>query len=149
MSTVFITNGRNVVNEVQLAQMNDTVHVLGPMQTLWVEALESGKYIQHEEGGAMCVNIGDRKEYCCLGVAAVIFNLSKDFSSLRDYAALGLFSELGYLDRFIKVDGFEFNSLSHMNDGVRRDGVVVKRFTFPEIAAYIRANPSNVFSKSV
>lgn len=137
------------MNEAQLAQMNDDVQVLGPMQTLWAEALESGKYIQNIGGGVMCVDMETHNEYCCLGVASEMFNLARDFSSLRDYAKLGLFGELGYLKRYAKIDGYEFNSLSHMNDGIRRDGKVVKRFTFPEIAAYIRANPSNVFSKSV
>ena len=44
---------------------------LGPLQTKWVEALESGKFKQGT--GFLCQRkvVDGEEEFCCLGVACV------------------------------------------------------------------------------
>lgn len=126
--------------------------MLGPLQTIWVEALESGKYPQ---GTAQLKSYDGR--YCCLGVAReVIPNCWSDSEFFLDeYSVLKLHSYSGRLLEPLIKDGFKFRTLVEMNDG---GGELLEdlentppkvSFTFAEIAAYIRANPENVFSEAV
>lgn len=114
---------------------------LGPNQTAWLEALESGKYKQGIAGLR-----SEQDEYCCLGVgcevagiqgkqrpflkywiydeqAAVAPRALIDYLGLRSCVGSALASEV-------------LNSLTELND----DGK-----TFLEIAATIRADPSIYF----
>lgn len=89
--------------------------------------------------------------FCCLGRACVTLGLgplASSNSNLVRYegeeatlpesavAKLHLLDEEGELGRTAEIDGERFNSLVVMND---------KGKSFKEIAAYIRANPWNVF----
>jgi hypothetical protein len=105
---------------------------LGPRQLAWVEALESGEYQQGK------VKLHHNGKYCCLGVAEV----------LRTGEANPLFNRLSWeAYEYLKLhDGIgtivgkrlhRYRHLSSANDA----GV-----THTEIAAFIRANPSAVFT---
>ncbi len=127
--------------------------MLGPLQTLWVEALESGKYLQSDQG--LLKTLGGK--YCCLGVAREVIPdcYSNSHYFLDQYEVLKLFSRGGKLMKPVHKGGCEFDDLTDMNDGKtpvdekgNPTGPKVS-FTFAEIAAYIRANPENVFAGAV
>lgn len=121
---------------------------LGPNQTKWVEALESGKFDQGKN--ALCMN--DR--YCCLGVACEISDIGVE-KTIRDnltyygdgsqaapeiiWKHYGLRDAIGEFKMAETHDGEIFKALTEMNDS---------GMTFKEIAKYIRKNPENVFSES-
>lgn len=124
---------------------------LGPLQTAWVEALESGKYQQG--GGCLCKD--DR--YCCFGVACEVFGLSHyvehgqkhyecEAGSVVSYPpteicnGLGLRSYVGSLDYSIPTMGSYHRSLVSLNDNAQAP--------FSEIARLIRLDPANVFTHS-
>lgn len=125
---------------------------LGPIQEKWVKALEDNP---EEQGFNKLGNITDNK-YCCLGKLCMILHEIKgttptvtDISSLIDndslfylksYKKAGLLDEAGELKEYAKIDNKSYASLADMNDN---------GCTWTEIAAYIRANPDNVFNKSV
>jgi len=110
------------------------------LQEKWLRALESGKYPQCH--GELC----NREGTCCLGVACLIVGrrsgrrFKRDNAYLDDESVLSrtFADELGLRDEYggflVPFEGC--TALSEMND----DGA-----TFLEIAAYIRANPENVF----
>ena len=114
---------------------------LGPLQTQWLEALESGKY----EQGLQRLKINNK--YCCLGIVCELAGLAHDGFSrfispegrhnahLPHYLAeqYGFFSDDGV------VDGDSSDSLVRRNDSGS---------SFAEIAAFIRANPKSVFKKA-
>jgi hypothetical protein len=110
---------------------------LGPLQTKWLDALESGEYEQTFKGA-----LQDGDGYCCLGVANAVCELkeSNEFSLETTYDKLGLHDEVG---TFVTVPAtkFDYSYLTGMND--------VGRFSFEKIAGFIRANPEKVFTRSV
>lgn len=109
-------------------------------QERWLTALESGEYPQGKS--SLCL----QGKYCCLGVASDLF-VPKDEQKLDPTTdgvayqgetavappavieALGLDGSTGYI-------GGDEVSLASMNDN---------GMSFPEIAAFIRSNPSRVF----
>ncbi len=124
---------------------------LGPMQTKWVEALESGEYRQGQQYLRQKHEEGDL--FCCLGVACSLFpEISKpeDYEEVEEGGPVFYSNEKSLLpERMVKLLGFlgklgqhkhNDTSLSMMND----NGI-----TFKEIAEEIRKNPSNWFWKSV
>ena len=114
------------------------------LQEKWLQALESGEYKQTQED--LCLD----GKYCCLGVATHMFN--PDHQALKDNGwyrnqsqveatatapedvkeALKLNSNHGILS-----DEHEYESLVDMNDS--------HKFTFKDIAKFIRENPELVF----
>lgn len=117
--------------------------MLTEIQEKWLQALESGEYKQ------VCDELHYRGGYCCLGVAthvlypdheALKFNgwMKLDSPFKQQTAppdvqrALGLRDDCGY----IKGGNF-YDCLTEMNDS--------GRFSFKEIAAFIRENPEKVF----
>lgn len=115
-------------------------------QLAWLEALESGEYEQTT--GTLFSNSTAHPDgaYCCLGVGASIcgaplaslrkrgslLGLSNAMNTLLLYDEYGTLKEDYYFERVVSV-----RSLAEMNDEYR--------MSFKEIAAYIRANPENVF----
>lgn len=125
---------------------------LGPLQEQWLQELESGRHNQGK--GYLYQKNGETTKYCCLGVAAMfvlklepfgtacmsIFSFDGSEENLLAYEHIGLHDSAGkLLERFTLRD-IEVASLAEMND---------KGMTFQDIAAYIRANPENVFVRSV
>jgi hypothetical protein len=128
-----------------------TTGAVGPSQEIWLQALESGQYPQVD--GWLCLNGG----YCCLGVACKIFGLPSkvretsagdkalSFSGEEDIAPpeivnrLGLYSPTGHPAPDKDGKQPDIQSLASLNDG----GL----FSFQEIAALIRQNPSMYFSE--
>ncbi len=120
------------------------------LQEKWLKALESGKYKATKN--YLCTRIDDGVGYCCLGVACEVAGIPKlaltsrgdiikfdeEVSRLPDYLAakLKMYSN-GRLHVIASIDGVNYTSLTEMND----NGFL----THPQIAAYIRANPENVF----
>ncbi len=122
-------------------------------QRQWLQALEAGRYNQTQ--GWLGMRLGNKKVgYCCLGVAYKVAGvrpklatdagqenvLSFDGESgtlcvkMRDRLKLH-----GYNGKFLvepRIEGKHYASLADMND---------KGLTHKQIAAYIRANPENVF----
>lgn len=108
----------------------------GPLQTQWLEALESGKY---EQGFRRLKHDG---RYCCLGVLAELAGLPLDEPQYKSMVHLtdNLTEQYGLHTNYGEVlDDSAVPSLVGMND----DGN-----SFAEIAAFIRANPKSVFKKA-
>lgn len=110
------------------------------LQEKWLKALESGEY---QQGSCQ---LFDGSSYCCLGVACCVMGLQKGANcffaegypfggdlAFGTYRALGLRTPSG---RFATPHN-DCYSLIDMNDS--------GKYTFVAIAAYIRANPENVF----
>ncbi len=98
----------------------------------WIEALESGKYIQHR-GTLRSV---DGKEYCCLGVLATVADpegwKAPPVPTLRSYSHRGTWSFLNTEFRNkLGIYTQDQQVLSDMNDGGA---------TFNVIAEWIRKN---------
>lgn len=110
---------------------------LGTNQKIWVNALRSGDFKQC--CGVLCCTYS--QSYCCLGVAAELFDLKTDDNQTLDGSeyenVLGLNGPCGEID---SNDDSVAENLASMND----DGK-----TFVEIADFIEANSSLVFTKSV
>ncbi len=116
------------------------------IQEEWLKALESGRYQQG------CGTLRSGGTYCCLGVfcelqSDVTFDaLNMQYRQDRDlftayltedlYKRLGLRSKTGELVQPITFNSYPRRTLAEMNDN---------GMTFKDIAAYIRANPTNVF----
>ena len=118
----------------------------GPLQTKWLEALESGEYKQSQY-----ILRDSNNEYCCLGVMCEIAGLPFDdgcyaHSGWKDsqylpgdfYDKIGLRSSNGQFRDLARHYNTGFSSLTEMNDTLKA--------TFKDIAAYIRHDPHNVFS---
>ncbi len=135
-----------------------------PAQLAWLAALESGKYEQGH--GRLTTYVSQDKQYhCCLGVACVLYqenvgtlspkihedthtyhgtkecimyDKDKFYVPAEVQNALGLRDNQGTFAKLVtrSNDKFPCSSLASMND---------EGMTFAEIAAYIRANPENVF----
>ena len=130
---------------------------LGPVQERWVQFLEQNPDLQGTNQLGYIVrdgeNLCDGTKMCCLG-AALFTLFPHKVGSLDDYGyklsleisyeLLGLRDPRGSLfPRFTPKftnEGIHLYSLAEMNDN---------GFTWPEIAAYIRRNPENVFERSV
>jgi len=116
------------------------------IQEKWLQALESGEY---QQGHKWLRHDGC---YCCLGVACEVMGFEYDLANAsfkngsrrmswqldKDVAAsLGLRTQLGQLTEGVRgPSGGLFFNLASLNDN---------GMPFTEIAAYIRANPENVF----
>jgi len=126
--------------------------MLTELQEKWLQALESGGYKQAI--GDLCHD----GNYCCLGVATEVFN--PEHQALKDNGwdkwevegtvqtappdvveALGLYSDTGRFDGFVGLDGANYDALVDLNDGAK--------WTFKQIAAFIRENPEKVFKNHV
>lgn len=118
---------------------------LGPLQSKWIEALESSKYLQGE--GYLCSkgteeDSGDR--YCCLGVACEVIGVEKkdvpggcyEYQGYRGQLTSDLRDKIGLASGMGAKIGDEAKSLAIMND----DGT-----TFAEIARILRENPGDYF----
>lgn len=139
--------------------INNASFELGPLQKMWLESLEK----HPERQGRKVLGEGNSTHYkaCCLGELLICearlqgkpLPFSEDnvlydgnsFYLYDSYKRLGLRSKEGALKEhagFFFRGGKEIclHSLARMND---------HGYTWPEIAAYIRANPENVFTKPV
>lgn len=130
--------------------MTDKPYPFNADQLAWLHDLETTEEPQtkeylHVERGFDGLPAG----FCCLGRACVTLGLlpssGSKFVSYEGKGAtlpesavakLHLLDEEGELGWTAEIDGERFNSLVVMND---------KGKSFKEIAAYIRANPWNVF----
>lgn len=113
-----------------------------PEQEAWLRDLETTDEKQAES----LLHDTNKGGYCCLGRACIVLDIEEDQfgcfdgkdDELPDYAAsrLRLRSQTGRLAAQFQSRGQYFIDLADMND---------KGMSFKEIAAYIRANPENVF----
>lgn len=118
---------------------------LGPIQTKWVESLE--KYPQRQMKFRLGYSSSDGSyKACCLGeggLVAGVCNWSNGRLLTKNTASFtgldGVYEHLGLRDSGGTIQGTS-NSLANMNDSDK---------TWPEIAAFIRENPTLVFTKSV
>lgn len=148
-----------------------TTFTLTPLQEKWLKRLE--QFPERQLQKSLGIIDFKTKEYraCCLGEALVcileeegksisdIFNKNGILYDFNDrlnqtdsyidfhYSQLGLISPQGHLNQIAKINGDNYQTLAGMNDGVKDlDGYqLASDLTWPEIAAYIRANPENVF----
>jgi len=127
---------------------------LGPIQTRWVESLEA--HPERQGKGRLGIRDLATGEYraCCLGEGGLIAGVCKwdgeyiktisnspFYLSEEAYAALGLRNQLGaFISGPHEVGSVTVNSLADAND----EGA-----TWSEIAAFIRANPEEIFKESV
>lgn len=135
----------------------------GPVQTEWLETLE--KHPEYQARGTLGTVDEETHATCCLGELLLVacsvngilppidtfnFNRVTDYRdgdiTLEDlgvlsnsWKGLGLRSRTGELSKSVRRNNRNYDSLAEMNDGP---------FTWLEIAAYVRANPENVFTKS-
>ena len=122
------------------------VYEFNDFQLKWLEALESGKYLQGKQ--KLKCDIVGQYEYCCLGVGCdllglpektlecgtVIFEPETEYAS--NLAPRKLVNSLRLKDRTGSIDSKE-NSLVKMNDGLD--------LSFKDIAKFCRENPEKVF----
>lgn len=118
-------------------------------QLKWLEALESGELDQAQH------NLFDGKGYCCLGVLCKVLGAQFEKRGNRYQTDDGrsaclpdrlaekakMRNQHGYFypaNKKRKVGGVGFYGLTDAND----NGA-----TFPEIAAFIRSNPTTVFKE--
>lgn len=120
--------------------------MLTESQEKWLTALESGQY---EQGlRYLCRN----NKYCCLGVACDIFNISfeveecidniiKTYNKQQNSAPPDIVNALNLHDCLGSKNGVDdIDGLARLND---------RTYTFKEIAAIIRENPSDYFRGEV
>ncbi len=122
---------------------------LTDFQERWLAALESGEYEQAKG------RLVDGCAFCCLGVACQLEGLPTNGGSefvdgdqtLEDgelsrrlSRKLGLYGPSGGLKTPVVIADKKYPSLIALNDDAE--------WTFVQIAAYIRANPENVFTNS-
>jgi len=106
-------------------------------QKKWLEALESGEYVQTT--GALC----DGNGFCCLGVACDVLGLEAEkqpsgmwlYDGHTGCAPQSVVKNLNLIDDQGQTRD-PGKTLVDMNDGGQ---------SFAEIAAFIRANPEKVF----
>lgn len=125
---------------------------LGPLQTEWLERLESGNYVQGKT--YLCRVRGDEKQYCCLGVLCQMLS-EKALIEVPEWSNTVLVwegcSNADVPDKGVALMGlygstgdpkvWEGNlSLANMND---------RGLTFKDIAKEIRTRPELYFQKSV
>jgi hypothetical protein len=105
-------------------------------QEKWLQALESGAYRQCQQMLRMTDSAGCNR-YCCLGVAVEVCGLQETSEcDLGDsYEALMLRSKSGDV---LLPHKAERSTLIGLNDGLE--------WSFAQIAAFIRANPWQVFT---
>lgn len=116
-------------------------------QERWLQALESGGYPQQRNG-----NLHDNEGFCCLGVGCVALGLpSRPLSDIVDeepwkgVVAYGTARRTAFppeelVDALHLRIGFPgTNRLMTMNDS--------EGYSFAEIAAEVRANPTRYFTK--
>ena len=123
---------------------------LGPLQLQWLEALESGKYIQ---GRDCLVTTGGK--FCCLGVACDLFAGVKAFPVQNNiHGKMAYIGETNYLPPivinklcFFSSDGAQDKSLVNKSKSIAQ--MNDEGMTFKEIAAVIRKNPERFFSRPV
>lgn len=130
------------------------------LQLLWLDTLE--KHPERQIDSVLGVGTPENYRACCLGQAKICLlefngeNISKAFSGIRiidgesgddwkvlsrSYKEFHLRDESGSLKVPFRKGIEKFSMLTEMNDGM---GNV--KFNWTEIAAYIRANPENVFT---
>ena len=135
---------------------------LGPKQTEWLEALESGKWPQSDSklGGA------DRG-YCCLGVAlCIIYPKLRYESYLEDtpfedegessevdipfsYGEIGLKSEGGSWDSYYDLSKNQYLLMSEYNlNASCLIDLNDAGMPFEKIAEFIRDYPESIFAES-
>lgn len=127
---------------------------LGPLQTEWLAALESGEFEQAT--GCLCKSVGDHLCYCCLGVACVIADRHGAELRRHPVGAHRVDLDVGGDSRgsSLPVDVknlFKFRS----SNGTSSDGKLASSLdrlndaghTFKEIASLVRKNPERYFIK--
>lgn len=131
---------------------------LGPIQERWVTSLEQNPERQMH-GSLGWKNADGTYRACCLGEGGLIAGVCKwkEYGSLanlgvdsvvvlENYNALGLRGKTGTFLESVTINETLFTSLADMNDVPNSAGYC---FSWKDIAAYIRANPENVFTHSV
>lgn len=131
-------------------------------QLAWLKELET---TQRKKGRGY---LEYKDSFCCLGIACVQFGALKTLSPYNHGMLFRMTEqgaeELSYLpaplayrlrtrgkagefESAIRVNGRSYGSLVSMNDDTEStiDGGIIDTFTFPDIAAYIRHDPWNVF----
>ena len=134
-----------------------TDFVLGPNQTKWIEALESGKYDQtmhylraenYEDGDGEIHN-----GYCCLGVACELFStspveiLSKSIYSWDGEDAVATQEVIGKLNLFSPC-GACYNADTTNPDFIDLTELNDNGWTFKQIAQHLRTYPQYYFKES-
>jgi len=123
-------------------------------QERWLQALESGEYEQCQ-GTLINMSAKGASCYCCLGLGCKILGMtpmktdrgflgfggSSTYLTLLAIRELGLRSNDGQFKTPIFERGNQYDSLEALNDNAK--------WTFKQIAAYIRSNPENVFRDSL
>jgi hypothetical protein len=119
----------------------------GPVQTKFVEALESGLYEQCFE------EIRNGNATCAIGLADKVCNLGEIESHVflyDNYPKLGLFSSTGKCQvpagkPIIRIEDSSVSDLFYTNPGIASLNDEF-RFTFKEIAEHLRKYPDYYFA---
>lgn len=131
----------------------ETPFELGPIQKQWLSDLR--KYPERQMRKMLGAEQGDGTlRLCCLGQGLItlceinnqtpmfrgghLFDGGDDTCLEESYKKLGLIESTGWLATQATMNGRWFHSLLSMNDN---------GLTWPEIADYIEANPTNVFTE--
>jgi hypothetical protein len=131
----------------------DKPYIFSKAQEDWLRDLETTDAPQTTGTLHRMVPIGSVPVgYCCLGRACVALDIPEEVSRTRQIGvfmgrtgalpegatkALRLRNSDGELAEAVEADGIAYPTLAGLNDGAE--------WSFKQIAAYIRANPRNVF----
>ena len=108
-----------------------------PEQETWLKALESGQYAQGHDKLKLEMPAGGFM-FCCLGLACELGLATPDGDNhYLESNSLHMRDGRGGLAEAHKIDGVNFINVAHMND---------RFMSFAQIAAFIRANPHQVFT---
>lgn len=164
----FTSTSGVVMDWSNIIQYSTEPFEFGPIQTRWLNALESGDYKQGKRELKSLVSFqGDTDKpvyhsYCCLGVLCELQGLAwqdfgpmtgAGFSYMGSHAynnylptefadSIGFRGPSGSFRQLVSVNNRSYGNLAEMNDDVE------KPLSFKDIAAYIRHDPHNIFAHS-
>ena len=113
---------------------------LGPLQLKWVEALESGDYLQGRE--YLCQVYQGEAHWCLLGVACDLYSKAKNDTGVVAFGNHWDTRAIPYsVKRKLKMTDKAPGGLTYLNDFAGK--------TFMEIASIMRNNTSRFFEEPV
>lgn len=133
--------------------MTEKKFEFGPLQTKWLDALESGQFLQ-TDGELRAEDSDGKMRYCCLGVANEVCQLGENWNDpvLEDtFSELGLFDSNGSTRKGVDLAGELHYKLTFSEKNEQKRTLTQLNdngASFREIARILRAHPEDYFKES-